>query len=103
MVSFTNTIPELLFQYSSTSSFSNKDLLRLHDKKIGGFAVNPNTNYQITTASLDRTLRIWDLRNVNKSIYSEFENQKSPPYVWKLQFEIIGFMCRLEPRESTCV
>ena len=27
---------------------------------------------------MDRTLRIWDLRNVNKSIYSEFENQKSP-------------------------
>lgn len=37
-------------------------LFRLSDKKIGGFSINPNANYQISTASLDRTLKIWDLR-----------------------------------------
>ena len=54
------------------------NVLRLHDKKIGGFAVNPSFNQQIATASLDRTMRIWDLRTVKESQWSEFENAKSP-------------------------
>ncbi|KAF6070688.1 WD domain, G-beta repeat family protein [Candida albicans] len=85
-VIFMTTLDGEFYQHDTRTPFNTrqrhhlatKDLLRLHDKKIGGFAVNPNTNYQIATASLDRTLRIWDLRNVNKSVYSEFENQKSP-------------------------
>lgn len=56
----------------------NRDYLRLHDKKIGGFAVNPNNTHQIATSSLDRSLRIWDLRKVGSSVYSEYEEQKSP-------------------------
>lgn len=55
------------------------DLLRLHDKKIGGFSVSPNLAYQIATASLDRTLRVWDLRNVSKAnSLSEFEKARAP-------------------------
>lgn len=55
------------------------DFLRLHDKKIGGFTVNPNLAYQIATASLDRSLRVWDLRNVSKSnSLSEIENARTP-------------------------
>lgn len=85
-VIFMTTLDGEFYQHDTRTPFNTrqrhhlatKDLLRLHDKKIGGFAVNPNTNYQIATASLDRTLRIRDLRNVNKSVYSEFENQKSP-------------------------
>lgn len=42
-------------------------LLRLHDKKIGGISLNPNRDFQIATASLDRSLKIWDLRNISKS------------------------------------
>ncbi|VEU20837.1 DEKNAAC101724 [Brettanomyces naardenensis] len=53
-------------------------VLRLHDKKIGSFAVNPNFTKQVATASLDRTLRIWDLRKVGKSAWSEFAHAKSP-------------------------
>ncbi|ODV82093.1 WD40 repeat-like protein [Suhomyces tanzawaensis NRRL Y-17324] len=55
-----------------------KSLLRLHDKKIGSFSINPNLSYQVATASLDRTLRIWDLRNLGSSKWSDFENQTSP-------------------------
>ncbi|RCK65294.1 DNA damage-binding protein CMR1 [Candida viswanathii] len=57
---------------------ANRDLLRLHDKKIGGFDVNPNSAHQIATSSLDRSMRIWDLRKVGRSVYSEFERQRSP-------------------------
>mmetsp|Transcript_661 Transcript_661/g.765 ORF Transcript_661/g.765 Transcript_661/m.765 type:complete len:585 (-) Transcript_661:15-1769(-) len=55
-------------------------LLRLHDKKIGSFCINPNLSHQIATASLDRTFRIWDLRSTSKSngSWSEYEGQVSP-------------------------
>lgn len=54
------------------------DLWRLHDKKAGGFCINPNASHQIASGSLDRTLRVWDLRKVDKATWSEFENQRSP-------------------------
>lgn len=54
-------------------------LLRLHDKKIGSFSVSPNLYYQIATASLDRSLRVWDLRNVStKNSLSDFGGSKAP-------------------------
>lgn len=36
----------------------------LQDKKIGGFSLNPALPHLMATASLDRTLKIWDLRKV---------------------------------------
>ncbi|CCJ29206.1 unnamed protein product [Pneumocystis jirovecii] len=40
---------------------------QLHDKKIGGLSVHPSSPYLICTASLDRTMKIWDLRTINNS------------------------------------
>lgn len=34
----------------------------LSEKKIGGFSVHPNHPHLLATASLDRTLKLWDLR-----------------------------------------
>ncbi|CDK27085.1 unnamed protein product [Kuraishia capsulata CBS 1993] len=51
---------------------------RLHDKKIGSFALNPSATHQVASASLDRSLRIWDLRNVGASKWSEYEKAQSP-------------------------
>ncbi|KAF8466414.1 WD40-repeat-containing domain protein [Kalaharituber pfeilii] len=36
----------------------------LSDKKIGGFSVHPVYTHLCATASLDRTLKIWDLRKI---------------------------------------
>ncbi|KAI3404776.2 hypothetical protein KGF56_002406 [Candida oxycetoniae] len=87
-INFVREDPNLLYLSTLEGIFARYDLrskpkrhenyLRLHDKKIGGFAINPNNSYQIATASLDRTLRIWDLRKIGPSVYSEFEKQKSP-------------------------
>lgn len=43
-----------------------QQLLRIHDKKVGGFSINPNREYQFASSSLDRTFRIWDLRSISK-------------------------------------
>lgn len=58
------------FNGSSYSAFQ-----RLHDKKIGGFSSNPNAEFQIATASLDRTLRLWDMRKSTRSnLLSEIDD-----------------------------
>lgn len=45
---------------------SKWNLIRLSDKKIGSFNINPKRPYEIATGSLDRTLRIWDIRKLVK-------------------------------------
>ncbi|KAG5518117.1 hypothetical protein PMAC_003303 [Pneumocystis sp. 'macacae'] len=40
---------------------------QLHDKKIGGLSIHTSSPYLICTASLDRTMKIWDLRTINNS------------------------------------
>lgn len=37
-------------------------LMQLSDKKIGGFSLHPARPHLVATASLDRTLKLWDLR-----------------------------------------
>jgi WD40 repeat protein len=39
---------------------------QLSDNKIGGFSVRPFEPNHIATASLDRTLKVWDLRKIKK-------------------------------------
>ncbi|KAK6201595.1 WD repeat-containing protein [Scheffersomyces amazonensis] len=80
---YMTTLSGNFYRYDTRTKFKSpgmKDLLRLHDKKIGAFTINPNASYQIATASLDRSLRIWDLRNTSKlnASWSEYENQVSP-------------------------
>ncbi|KAK8015161.1 WD repeat-containing protein [Apiospora arundinis] len=40
------------------------DIWGLTDNKIGGFSLNPLIPHLLATASLDRTLKIWDLRMI---------------------------------------
>ncbi|KAL5598316.1 hypothetical protein BROUX41_003625 [Berkeleyomyces rouxiae] len=39
----------------------------LSDQKIGGFSVHPLQPHLLATASLDRTMKIWDLRKMTRS------------------------------------
>ena len=41
------------------------DLYELSEKKIGGFTLHPGQPHFVATASLDRYLRIWDLRKLS--------------------------------------
>lgn len=46
---------------------STVDLMQLSDKKIGGFSVHPLHPHYLATASLDRTLKVWDIRKITGS------------------------------------
>ncbi|CCC67961.1 hypothetical protein NCAS_0A14030 [Naumovozyma castellii] len=51
------------------------DLKRLADKKIGSMCINPQRPYEIATGSLDRTLKIWDIRKIiEKPDWSQYED-----------------------------
>lgn len=48
-----------------TRAPNTTDVFQLSEKKIGGFSLNPANPHFIATASLDRYLRIWDLRKLS--------------------------------------
>lgn len=41
------------------------DIFRLSEKKIGGFSLHPSNPHFVATASLDRFMRVWDLRKLS--------------------------------------
>ena len=43
---------------------SDTEIWQLTDKKIGGFSLHPLHPHFVATASLDRMLKIWDLRSI---------------------------------------
>ena len=52
----------------------------LHEKKIGGLSIFPSMEEIIATSSLDRTMKIWDLRKFpskNPVLCGEYEASKS--------------------------
>ncbi|KAI4197669.1 MAG: hypothetical protein LQ348_002114 [Seirophora lacunosa] len=51
---------------SDPASSSSTDIFRLSEKKIGGFSLHPSAPHFLATASLDRHMRVWDLRNLRK-------------------------------------
>lgn len=44
---------------------SAQQLFHLSDKKIGGFSLHPAHSHLVATASLDRMMRVWDLRKIS--------------------------------------
>ncbi|KFA80137.1 hypothetical protein S40288_04650 [Stachybotrys chartarum IBT 40288] len=43
----------------------SEEIWTLSEQKIGGFSLHPLQPHLVATASLDRTLKIWDLRNIS--------------------------------------
>jgi WD repeat-containing protein 76 len=67
------TDPNILYFSTLNGSFgrhdirtpSDNEIWQLSEKKIGGFSLHPLQPHLVATASLDRTLRIWDLRKIS--------------------------------------
>lgn len=71
------TDPNIVYFTTLHGSFGQHDyrtpsietkLYELSDKKIGGFTLNPLAPHYLATASLDRTMKLWDLRKITKSL-----------------------------------
>ncbi|KAI6797097.1 DNA damage-binding protein [Hortaea werneckii] len=74
-VEISRTDPNMLHFTTLDGAFGIHDLrtpahetvesLQLSEKKIGGFSLHPAHPHIVATASLDRTMKIWDLRKIS--------------------------------------
>jgi WD repeat-containing protein 76 len=55
-------------KYDTRSPASSVETYQLSEKKIGGFTLNPLAPHYLATASLDRTMKLWDLRKITKKL-----------------------------------
>lgn len=55
-------------QHDCRTPSSDTKLYALSEKKIGGFTLNPVAPHYLATASLDRTMKLWDLRKLKGSL-----------------------------------
>ncbi|KAK9367406.1 WD40-repeat-containing domain protein [Lipomyces kononenkoae] len=46
---------------------------RLHEKKIGGFSLHPSAPHLCATASLDRSMKLWDFRKIKNTRSHELQ------------------------------
>ncbi|CCF56392.1 hypothetical protein KAFR_0B00940 [Kazachstania africana CBS 2517] len=79
-------------------------LRRLADKKIGSMAINPKNSFQISTGSLDRTLKIWDIRKlVKKPDWSQYEDYPSHEIVATYDSRLSVSAVSYSPNDETLV
>ena len=55
-------------RYDTREPAPTAELYQLSEKKIGGFTLHPSLPHYVATASLDRCLRIWDLRKMSRKL-----------------------------------
>lgn len=55
-------------KYDTRTEAKDAKTWQLSEKKIGGFTLHPLAPHYVATASLDRTMKLWDLRKMDKSI-----------------------------------
>ena len=55
-------------RYDTRSKPSSAETYQLSEKKIGGFTLSPLAPHYLATASLDRTMKLWDLRKITKKL-----------------------------------
>ncbi|MCJ1266167.1 hypothetical protein MMC22_006049, partial [Lobaria immixta] len=53
------------FGHTDNRSPGHADMFQLSEKKIGGFSLHPGNPHFVATASLDRFMRLWDLRKLS--------------------------------------
>lgn len=81
-IAIPSTDPNMLMFSTLEGSFGRHDmrtpkdteLFQLTDKKIGGFSLHPLNPHLVATASLDRMLKVWDLRKITGKGESRIPN-----------------------------
>lgn len=65
---FFTTLHGSFGQHDCRAPATETKLYELSEKKIGGFSLNPLAPHYLATASLDRTMKLWDLRKITKNL-----------------------------------
>ena len=73
-----------------TKGGEGTDMYQLSEKKIGGFSLHPLAPHYLATASLDRTMRLWDLRKITKKIPTLVGEHESRLSVSHAAFNSVG-------------
>ncbi|KAL2017216.1 hypothetical protein VTK56DRAFT_2423 [Thermocarpiscus australiensis] len=60
-----STLQGSLGRHDIRTEVADAEIWSLTDQKIGGFSLHPVHPHLVATASLDRTLKIWDLRKIS--------------------------------------
>ena len=55
-------------RHDTREGAGSAEMYQLSEKKIGGFSLHPGAPHYLATASLDRTMKLWDLRKITKSL-----------------------------------
>ncbi|KAI5794916.1 WD repeat-containing protein [Pyronema domesticum] len=75
-----STLEGLVGRYDTRTK--NPDLWTCSEKKIGGCHVFPGDMNYISTASLDRTVKIWDLRKMDNAVASHTSRLSVSSAMW---------------------
>lgn len=62
------TLNGALGRHDTREGAGATELYQLSEKKIGGFSLHPLAPHYLATASLDRTMKLWDLRKITKKL-----------------------------------
>jgi WD repeat-containing protein 76 len=73
-----------------TKASDASELYQLSEKKIGGFSLHPLAPHYLATASLDRTMRLWDLRKISKKLPTMVGEHTSRLSVSHAAFNSVG-------------
>jgi len=93
------TDPRVIYFTTMTGALGRHDLrqepvctefYQLSEKKIGGFSLHPAAPHYVATASLDRFLRLWDLRKVTKKLPFLVGEHESRLSVSHAEFNSVG-------------
>ena len=77
-------------RHDTRADATNTELYQLSEKKIGGFSLHPLASHYLATASLDRFMRVWDLRKIAKKLPTMVGEHESRLSVSHAAFNSVG-------------
>ena len=77
-------------RHDTRADATNTELFQLSEKKIGGFSLHPLAPHYLATASLDRFMRVWDLRKIAKKLPTMVGEHESRLSVSHAAFNSVG-------------